>query len=125
MRYSKKYANKNANGNYIFNINEYVKRGEYVKKQSSSVFKCAFADWDNTARKAKSGADIYLCSPSSYKIWLKNLIAWTKQNHKKERQFVFINAWNEWAEGAHLEPDTRYGYAYLQATKEALEEETN
>lgn len=117
-----KYANKNANGGHIFNINEYVKRGEYVKKQSSSAFKCAFVGWDNTARKAKSGADIYLCSPSSYKIWLKNLITWTKQNYKKERQFIFINAWNEWAEGAHLEPDTRYGYAYLQATKEALEE---
>lgn len=116
-----KYANKNANGR-VFDINEYVKKGEYVKDGDSSVFKGAFPSWDNTARKAKSGADIYLCSPSSYKAWLKNLITWTRANHKQDRRFIFINAWNEWGEGAHLEPDTRYGYAYLQATREALDE---
>lgn len=115
-----KYANKNANGR-VFDINEYVKKGEYVKDGDSSVFKGAFPSWDNTARKAKSGADIYLCSPSSYKAWLKNLITWTRANHKRDKRFIFINAWNEWGEGAHLEPDTRYGYAYLQATREALD----
>lgn len=91
FKISPKYANKNANGGYIFDINKYVQKGDYIKEQDLAVFKCAFPSWDNTARKAKSGADIYLCEPNSYKIWLKNLIAWTKQNHKDDRWFIFIN----------------------------------
>lgn len=116
------YANKNAKAGWIFDINEYVKKEKYLTKHDERLFRGIFPRWDNTARKAKSGADVYLCSVHSYKIWLKNLIAWTKATHKQDRQFIFINAWNEWGEGAHLEPDTHYGYAYLQATKEALEE---
>ena len=59
-------------------------------------------------------------SPDLYKKWLTDCIKWTKENHNKKEQFVFVNAWNEWAEGAHLEPDNKYGYAYLQATLDCL-----
>lgn len=117
-----RYANKNAKGGWIFDIDKYVKEAKYIEKQDDTLFKGVFPSWDNTARKAKSGADVYLCSVASYKIWLKNCITWTRANHKKDRQFIFINAWNEWGEGAHLEPCMRYGYAYLQATKEALQD---
>ena len=40
--------------------------------------------------------------------------------HPHEEQIVFINAWNEWAEGTHLEPDKKFGYGYLQATSEVI-----
>lgn len=117
----KSYINKNFNGT-IFNLKEYVIKNEYTKDDNNKLFKAVFPGWDNTARKALTNAAIFICTPESYKIWLKNIINWTKRNHCSDEQFVFINAWNEWGEGAHLEPDTHYGYAYLQATKEALEE---
>lgn len=115
------YVNKNFVGT-IFDCRDYVRKNEYTKENNPKLFKSVFPGWDNTARKAISNAAIFICPPESYKIWLKNIIKWTQKNHKEENRYVFINAWNEWGEGAHLEPDTHYGYAYLQATKEALEE---
>ena len=59
-------------------------------------------------------------TPNDFERWLADVVRWTKENHSEKEQFVFINAWNEWAEGAHLEPDQKYGYAYLQALKNVL-----
>lgn len=61
-------------------------------------------------------------TPVLYKRWLKSIISWSKTHHPADRRIIFVNAWNEWGEGAHLEPDLKFGYAYLQATKEAIEE---
>ncbi len=55
-----------------------------------------------------------------YREWLENACRYTDAWLGPEKPFVFINAWNEWAEGAHLEPDRAHGYAYLQATADAL-----
>jgi len=61
-------------------------------------------------------------SPAFYKEWLKDVSQYTIANMAPEHRFVFINAWNEWAEGAHLEPDFQYGTGYLEATAEVLKE---
>ena len=45
----------------------------------------------------------------------------TRRQNFGEERIVFINAWNEWGEGAHLEPDQRFGHAWLEAVKNAAD----
>jgi hypothetical protein len=64
------------------------------------------------------GALIYHGStPELYEQWLATV--WRRASRVREEGLVFVNAWNEWAEGCHLEPDERYGRAYLEATLRA------
>jgi lipopolysaccharide biosynthesis protein len=85
------------------------------------LFRSVTPMWDNEARRPSSGTVYANSSPELYRTWLTSVCRWTERYVDVDKPFVFVNAWNEWAEGAHLEPDRRYGYAYLQATAEALE----
>jgi lipopolysaccharide biosynthesis protein len=83
-------------------------------------FRCVTPSWDNSPRR-KAGAVIFHGStPEKYGTWLSRVITETAALRKMEEQFVFINAWNEWGEGSHLEPDQRWGRAYLEATRQAF-----
>jgi lipopolysaccharide biosynthesis protein len=78
--------------------------------------------WDNEARKPGLSNIFVNASPRGYEEWLVNAMRDTvKRFERPDQRLVFINAWNEWAEGAHLEPDTRLGYAWLDATRRAVE----
>ncbi|MCB1219008.1 glycoside hydrolase family 99-like domain-containing protein, partial [bacterium] len=58
------------------------------------------------------------CTPESYETWLRNAVAYAADNPAVgSESMVFINAWNEWAEGVYLEPDRKFGYALLAATQ--------
>lgn len=79
---------------------------------------CSFVGWDNTARRGKNGIILKDQNVDSFiKEVEENINDVQKQNREKESQFIFINAWNEWAEGNHLEPDVKDGLAYLKALK--------
>ena len=106
---------------HLYDMQPYLDRLDDYMKKKQNMLSTVFPSWDNTARR-KTGAHIYTLSPEQYKSWLKAVIDNTLNVQELEKRFVFINAWNEWAEGAHLEPDRRYGYAYLEATAEAVSE---
>ncbi|MCI9286566.1 MAG: glycosyl transferase [Clostridia bacterium] len=80
----------------------------------------AFVDWDNTARRGKNATCYLGANPSKFKTYMKKLVKKTQKEYNKD--MIFINAWNEWAEGAYLEPDEKYGYQYLEAIKELIKE---
>lgn len=81
----------------------------------------AFVDWDNTPRKGNRGSVILGGNPDKFKKYFKDLVKKVKKEYKKD--YIFIFAWNEWAEGGYLEPDEKYGYQYLNAIRDVLKEE--
>lgn len=82
----------------------------------------AFVDWDNTARYVKRARIFRGASPERFEHWFRRLVAITATRPPPERT-IFINAWNEWAEGTYLEPDEKHGYGYLEAVKRCMDEQ--
>lgn len=82
-------------------------------------YPCVMPSWDNSPRR-KDGAFIFVNStPAAYEQWLSETIR-RFTPYSAEENLIFINAWNEWAEGNHLEPDQRWGRGYLEATRRVL-----
>lgn len=84
-------------------------------------FHCACPMWDNTARRNTKASIYFGSTPVIYMHWLMTILRRTLVKFHGEERLVFINAWNEWAEGCHLEPDLKWGDAYLKATWQALQ----
>jgi len=103
-------------------IYEYLEaKKKMITKHPYPYFPCSFVGWDNTARRGKNGIIIKNSSPEIYKKFLDNdFKTLLSMNFSEEENFVFINAWNEWAEGNHLEPDMKFGTQFLEATKEII-----
>ncbi|WP_447962848.1 glycoside hydrolase family 99-like domain-containing protein [Nitrospira sp. Ecomares 2.1] len=87
---------------------------------SYKLFKGVMPSWDNTARRQDVSHVFVGATPERYEYWLRRVVEQTRRLHFGDERIVFINAWNEWAEGNHLEPDREFGHQYLVATKNAL-----
>jgi len=82
-------------------------------------FRGVMPSWDNTARRQDHGFVFHHSSPGAFQAWLEAVYEQTKDQNYGDERIVFINAWNEWAEGAHLEPDRRFGRGWLEAIRNA------
>jgi hypothetical protein len=82
-------------------------------------YPCIFSNWDNTPRSGVRGRVFYGSTPELFRIHLKEALE--KVDEKTpEKRIIFIRSWNEWAEGNYLEPDQRFGKAYLKVIKDEI-----
>ncbi|MET3120198.1 glycosyltransferase involved in cell wall biosynthesis/2-polyprenyl-3-methyl-5-hydroxy-6-metoxy-1,4-benzoquinol methylase [Undibacterium sp. GrIS 1.8] len=110
----------------VYDSRIFLSRSEAYKQTDYTLFRGVCPSWDNTARRKNNATVFQHSTPAQYQRWLENAIRNTlRYQSKQDERLIFINAWNEWAEGAHLEPDQRYGYAYLQATRDAITKTTS
>jgi glycosyltransferase involved in cell wall biosynthesis len=117
---SKNVFNQNFEGHYP-SYDDLISRSISEPATDFPLIKGVAPTWDNEARKPSRGMGFVGSTPAKYQKWLKHAINYSKQNPIHGNQsFVVVNAWNEWAEGAHLEPDVYNGAAYLNATYRAL-----
>jgi len=108
----------------VADLNYYIDYSNFMSRQMQNGFKKMVYPgitpmWDNSARRKENPFILQDSTPEKYKVWLSHI----KENYpwnSVPEHFLFINAWNEWAEGNHLEPCQRWGTAYLEVTKEIL-----
>ena len=107
-------------GHYL-KYDDLVKRSREVAPQGFDLIRTLVPSWDNEARKPGRGMGFVAANPDKYEDWLRYLVRWSGEHPVAGgHRYVFVNAWNEWAEGAHLEPDVHNGCAYLNATLRGL-----
>ena len=111
-----------AHDGHIFHYRDFADFYAHKKMEPEyELFKTVAPNWDNEPRKPGKGYSIAFSTPALYQRWLMDVCKYTLNNKEQEKRFVFVNAWNEWGEGAYLEPDRKFGYGYLQATRNVLE----
>ncbi len=117
------YFKEKLQGEHMYDIRTYNDVWMEILKQDVSScipsYKGAFVDWDNTARYGKRATIFDGATPQRFEYWLGKLVEKVSADDNSEK-LIFINAWNEWAEGAYLEPDTCNQYQYLEAINRVM-----
>ena len=109
----------------IFQYNDIINADIYDQdKPDYKLFSCVTPGWDNSSRKSKNYTVLENSSPPLFRKWLNSKLEIFEPFSSEENLF-FINAWNEWAEGNHLEPDRKWGKSHLQELKDAFAKNEN
>ncbi len=107
-----------------YNVYEDVCEWSNLRKyyQKQKIYYGAFVGFDSTPRHGKRGIIIDKVTPGLFEEHFRDMCDKSRLSHN---EFVFVNAWNEWGEGNYLEPDSKYGYAFLEAVKNVMNETEN
>lgn len=99
---------------------EFDRRMRAIEPRHDHYFPSVYVGWDNTPRRGERGVVVLGQTPARFHQQVRRAMD-TVARRPPEEQLLFVNAWNEWAEGNHLEPDLAYGRAYLEALQAALQ----
>lgn len=105
---------------HVVSYDGYVDAALKADEPPYSLYPCVTPSWDNTARRRTEALILHRSSPQAYQRWVTAALEKSRQQAAPDH-LLFVNAWNEWAEGCHLEPDLRWGTAYLEAHRAAVE----
>lgn len=107
---------------YLISMNQVIEKLTYRNATTYPRIKCICPSWDNTPRRGLTGSRvIFDSSVQKFTKFLRIAIKETIIN-LPNNGMIFINAWNEWGEGAHLEPDEKYGYQWLETIRCIMQE---
>ena len=108
--------------NRIFSYPKYVEEQmTFPIDRGYKMFPCIMPSWDNSCRRVNQPFTILKDStPELFEKWAEYIFS-LYRSYSKDENFVFINAWNEWAEGNHMEPDCKWGRGYLEALKRVVD----
>ena len=104
----------------VYDYDDVVTRALAMPAPDYPLIRTACPSWDNDARREGAGLVMHGSTPARYQAWLEGLVRQALARPFHGSPIVCINAWNEWAEGATLEPDLHHGAAYLNATARAV-----
>jgi len=105
----------------VYSYAEIARSAQGSYPDDALVIPGTMPSWDNEARRPGRGNVMHGSTPELFREWLDRCFVRAKRNAAAHCPFVFINAWNEWAEAAYLEPDLRFGHAYLSAVSDCIE----
>lgn len=94
-------------------INRMMLKTPHGKNQ----FRTVFVDYDDSPRRGTRAVVARGSTPRKFGKYLRETVG---KSLDEGNQYVFVNAWNEWGEGNYLEPDTRYGYSYLEEVRACM-----
>lgn len=90
------------------------------RREDFKLIRSIVPDWDNSPRYSSNAYLLHNSTPEVFSQWLSSLIDDTRTRLEGDERIIVINAWNEWAESAYLEPDSKYGYSFLNSVARSM-----